>query len=106
MESRESRNAVQPLYLSLPTPSFSRRGQGKSPPRLHKALVEVNRTNAAVILRPTLPFQLMEPKSEAVGPMKPLQGPTPVAAQMDPPLCVDNDPIHRKKLVGKFYLSN
>ncbi len=59
-------------------------GRGKSPPRLHKALVEVNRIKAVVISRSTLPFQLMESNSEAVGPMKPLQGPTPVAAHMDP----------------------
>ncbi len=26
----------------------------------------------------------MEPNSEAVGPMKPLQGPTPAAVRMDP----------------------
>ncbi len=69
----------------LPHPQiFFARDRGKSLPRLHKALVEANRTKAIGILRPTLPFQLMEPNSEAVGPMEPLQGPTPVAAQMAP----------------------
>jgi hypothetical protein len=29
--------------------------------------------------KPTLPLKLMQPNSEAVGPMKPLQGPTPIA---------------------------
>ncbi len=52
----------------------------------------------------------MEPNSVEVGPMKPLRGPTPVAAQMAPiPVKsspVDNDPIHRKKLgVGKELIS-
>ena len=35
---------------------FLARGQGKSPPRLHKARVEVNRIKAVVTWRPTLPL--------------------------------------------------
>jgi hypothetical protein len=35
---------------------FLARGQGKSPPRLHKARVEVNRIKAVVTLKPTLPL--------------------------------------------------
>ncbi len=71
---------------------FFARERGKSPPRLHKALMVVSWTKAAVISRSTLPFQTKEPNSETVGPMKPLQGPTPLAAQMEP-IPVKGSPI-------------
>jgi hypothetical protein len=45
-----------------------------------------------VILRLTLPFQLMKQHHEAVGPMKSLQGPTQVAGEMAP-IPVKSSPI-------------
>jgi len=49
--------AKHPLFQFLAYPQFFlARGQGKSPPRLHKALVEVNRIKAVVTWRPTLPL--------------------------------------------------
>ena len=63
---------------------FVARGQGKSLSSLHKARVEVNRIRAVVTLRPTVPLSTHAPYSEAVGPMKPLQGPTPVGGENRP----------------------
>jgi hypothetical protein len=55
----------------------------------------------------SLPFKLMQPNSEAVGPMKPLQGPTPTTGKIDPIpekrfsyLCVDNYSVRRRKNWG------
>ncbi len=69
---------------SSPRPVFVARDQGKSPPRLHKARVEVTGIKAVDMKIHSLPFQLAPPRSEAVGPMKPLRGPTPVAGEKGP----------------------
>jgi hypothetical protein len=64
----------------LPTPQFFlARDQGKSPPRLHKARVEVARINARHDMDTLSSLQTQAAPSEAVGPMKPLQGPTLIA---------------------------
>jgi len=67
---------------SLPTPIFFARTRGKSLPRLHKARVEGNRDNGQELrCNLILPLKLMQPDAEAVGPMKPLQGPTPITGE-------------------------
>ena len=67
---------------SLPVPSFLlARDQGKSPPRLHKARVEVTRINARHDIDTHASLQTKVAHSEAVGPMKLLQGPTPMAGK-------------------------
>ncbi len=58
---------------------FLARDRGRSPPRLHKARVEVTRIKALHDMDThSPPFKLRQLYSEAAGPMKPLQGPTPI----------------------------
>jgi hypothetical protein len=61
-----------------PAPVFVARDRGKSPPRLHKAHVEAKASRLGITLKPRFPFKPTQPYSIAVGPMKPLQGSTPV----------------------------
>jgi hypothetical protein len=57
--------------FAVPTPQFFlARDQGKSPPRLHKARVEVTRTNVRHDMDTPSSLQTQAAYSEAVGPMK------------------------------------
>jgi len=72
---------LAPLSMTikaLPTPSFFLLDRGKSLHRLHKALVEARTSRLGITLKPRFPFKTTQPNPLAVGPMKPLQGPTPV----------------------------
>jgi hypothetical protein len=62
----------------LPTPSFFLLDRGKSLPRLHKALIGAKASSLGITLKLGFPLKPAQPDSTAVGPMKPLQGPTPV----------------------------
>jgi len=63
---------------SLPTPNFFLLDRGKSLPRLHKARIEARASRLGMTLKLGFPLKPKWPDSIAVGPMKPLQGPTPV----------------------------
>ena len=68
-----------------PPQFFFARDQGKSHLRLPKARVEVTWINARHDIEThSPPFELRQPNSEAVGPMKPLQGPTQIAGRKWP----------------------
>jgi len=67
-----------------PTPTFFLPDRGKSPPRLHKAHIEARMTSLGITLKPSLPLKPTQPNSIAVGPMKPLQGPTSVGKPRRP----------------------
>jgi hypothetical protein len=63
----------------LPTPSFFVAMTGVSPFRgFIRPAFRANRMNARKTLRSCFPLMRVRPNSKAVGPMKPLQEPTPV----------------------------
>ena len=63
---------------------FLARDWSKSLPRLHKARVEVTRIKPVMTWILTPPLQTQAAKPEAVGPMKPLQGPIQIAGEECP----------------------
>ena len=63
---------------SLPTPFFFLLDRSKSLSRLHKARTEAKASSLEITLELGFPLKPVQPNSIAVGPMKPLQGPTPV----------------------------
>jgi hypothetical protein len=66
---------AHPQFFSLPA-------TGVNPLRgFIRPALRVTRTRARHDIETTLPLKLMQPNSEAVGPMKPLQGPTPIAGE-------------------------
>jgi len=63
----------------LPQPGFNARDRGKSLPRLHKAHFEGKQgSNPHDLGNFSLSFETYAANPLKVGPMKPLQGPTPV----------------------------
>ena len=60
---------------------FPARDRGKSLPRLHKARVEVPRIKARHHIESHSPLETHAAILARVGPMKPLQGPTPIAGK-------------------------
>jgi hypothetical protein len=82
---------IQTLGLAYPQ-FFLARHRGQSLPRLHKARVEVTGIKALNDIHPySPPLMLMQQNSKAVGPMKPLQGSTPMAGK--------NGPASRQKVL-------
>ncbi len=61
-----------------PPPVFVARDRGKSLSRLHKARIEDNQDWALLISKPRFLLETCAADPKEVGPMKPLQGPTPV----------------------------
>jgi hypothetical protein len=65
----------------IPPPVFPARDRGKSPPRLHKARIEVSRIKAHHHFESHSPLEAHAAILARVGPMKPLQGPTPIVGK-------------------------
>jgi hypothetical protein len=68
--------------VSLPSPGFSLPATRVNPFRgFIRPTLRLPGSRPAITLKPTPSFNLRQPNSEAVGPMKPLQGPTPIAGK-------------------------